>query len=78
MRYIPFDLLSEIPGKEDRFWSLICSDNQFYKLTKAYNTLNQNLCEAERSRECELTFQLDDLRKERLWIKDEIFHRLGP
>jgi len=77
MRYIPFDLLSEIPGKEDRFWSLISSDDHFYKLTKAYNTLNSNLCEAERCRECGLTFQIDDLRKERLWIKDEIFYHLS-
>lgn len=77
MRYIPFDLLSEIPGQEDRFWSLISSDYQFYKLTKAYNTLNQSLCEAERRRECELTFRVEELRKERLWIKDEIFYRLS-
>ncbi|NVJ70885.1 MAG: YdcH family protein [Alphaproteobacteria bacterium] len=77
MRYIPFDLLEEIPGREDKFWSLICSDDQFYKLTRAYNTLNQNLCEAELRRECEITFRVDELRKERLWIKDEIFYRLS-
>lgn len=77
MRYIPFELLEEIPGKEDKFWSLICADNHFYKLTRAYNTICQALTEVEEQGEGDVAFSLHDLRKERLWIKDEIFYLLS-
>lgn len=76
MRYIPFNLLEEIPGNEDKFWTLISSDHGFYKMTRAYNTINELLYEAEKEGIEAVFFRTDDLRKERLWLKDQIFFRL--
>ncbi|NVJ96744.1 MAG: DUF465 domain-containing protein [Alphaproteobacteria bacterium] len=76
MRYIPFDLLAEIPGREEKFWALICSDDQFYRLTRAYNTISESLYRVEGRGEDDFVFEHKDLRKERLWLKDEIFYRL--
>lgn len=77
MRYIPFELLEEIPGREERFWCLIKENERFYKLNRAYNTISKSLCETEDCGGCDLPFCTQDLRKERLWIKDEIFGYLN-
>ena len=76
MRYIPFKILEEIPGKEPKFWSLICSDEHFYRLTRAYNTVNQLICQIELEGGRPATFDLNGLRKERVHLKDEIFYFL--
>ena len=77
MRYIPFKILEEIPGKEPRFWSLICSDQHFYRVTRAYNTLNQLICSIEAEGGRDGTFDLNGLRKERVRLKDEIFYLIA-
>jgi len=77
MRYIPFRILEEIPGKEPKFWSLICSDEHFYRLTRAYNTVNQIICDIELNGEGHTAFDLNGLRRERVRLKDEIFYLLS-
>ena len=76
MRYIPFKILEEIPGLESKFWALICVDEHFYRLTRAYNTINQMICAAEARVESDIAFDLQDLRRERVRLKDEIFYCL--
>lgn len=77
MRYIPFKILEEIPGKEPRFWSRICSDEHFYRLSRAYNTINQIICKIEAEGGHHATFDLNGLRRERVRLKDEIFYHLA-
>lgn len=77
MRYVPFKILEEIPGKEPKFWSLVCSDEHFYRLCRAYNTVNQQVCRIEAEGGRDATFDLNGLRQERVRLKDEIFYYLS-
>lgn len=77
MSHTPHELAEEFPDKVDRIRQLREEDQHFAKLTEEYHTLNREIHRGETDIEPMDDFHLEDLKKRRLAILDEIAGRLG-
>ncbi len=73
MTHIHHTLAEEFSGHLDRMHELKLSNGHFVKLHQAYDTVNEEINRIEAGIEATADNVLEDLKKNRLRLKDEIF-----
>lgn len=76
MTHVPHELPEEFPEHAEKIYALKGEDAHFAKLFDAYHEVNRAIHRAETNIEPTDDFHLEDMRKERLRLKDEIFGML--
>lgn len=77
MSHTPHELHEEFPEAADRIHALKTSDRHFARLAEEYHRLNREIHRAETDIEPTSDAHLEEMKKQRLKLKDEIFARLG-
>lgn len=77
MSHTPHELHEEFPEAADRIHALKTSDLHFARLAEEYHRLNREIHRAETDIEPTSDAHLEEMKKQRLKLKDEIFARLG-
>lgn len=72
MSNTPHELSEEFPGKAERIHALREEDPHFRRIADRYHEVNRAIHRAETNVEPTGQFQEEDMRKERLRLKDEI------
>ncbi len=72
MSHTPHDLTQEFPGMAERIHELKLSDQHFRRLVEEYHQVNDAIHRAETNVEPTDGFHEEDLRKQRLALKDRI------
>ena len=70
------DLLHELPEHADRIRSLQINDEAFSNELQDYNRLDQHIQEAELRGTPLDDLTIEQMKKQRLAIKDSLFHRI--
>ncbi len=73
MSHVPHELREDFPEFEDRIHALKESDAHFRKLADKYHEVNREIHRIEIDEEHVSQFDEEDLRKERMHLKDEIY-----
>jgi uncharacterized protein YdcH (DUF465 family) len=73
MSHTPHELAEEFPELADQMAALRQSDAHFAKLSDRYHTVNRALHRAETDVEPTSDAHMNDIRKERMGLKDEIY-----
>lgn len=73
MSHVPHELREDFPEFADRIHTLKEGDAHFRKIADKYHTLNREIHRIEVGEEHVSQFQEEDLRKERMRLKDEIY-----
>jgi uncharacterized protein YdcH (DUF465 family) len=73
MSHTPHELAEEFPELADQMAALRQSDAHFAKLSDRYHTVNRALHRAETDVEPTSDAHMNDMRKERMGLKDEIY-----
>ena len=76
MSHTPHELAEEFPDKVARIHDLKESDAHFRKLFDAYHEVNRAIHRAETNVEPTDQFHEEDMRKQRMRLKDEIARML--
>ncbi|WP_286828870.1 MULTISPECIES: YdcH family protein [Kordiimonas] len=76
MSHVPHELRDDFPEFEDRIHALKEGDAHFRNLSEKYHTLNREIHRIEVGEEHVSQFQEEDLRKQRMRLKDEIYGML--
>jgi hypothetical protein len=69
-------LLHEFPDYRERIHELKMSDAHFHNLMEQYDEVNKKVEHLEQKGEPVADETLEELKKQRLHLKDEIYHRL--
>jgi uncharacterized protein YdcH (DUF465 family) len=77
MSHTPHELAEEFPDQIDRIHDLKTSNAHFAKLFDEYHDINRAIHRAETDIEPTDDFNLEDMKKKRLALKDEIAGMLG-
>ena len=77
MTHTPHELAEEFPGKADRLHALKVSDPLFAELAERYHHVNREIHRMEALIEPASSEAMEDAKKLRLVLKDEIASRLG-
>jgi len=77
MSHTPHELAEEFPEHADTLHALKTSDAHFARLFEDYHTLNREIHRAETDVQPMDDFALEDLKKRRLAMLDEIKARLS-
>ena len=77
MSHTPHELAEEFPNSTEALRSLRESDPHFRKLTEKYHDLNREIHRGETDVEPMDDMHLEELKKKRLAMLDEIRTRLG-
>lgn len=77
MSHTPNELHEEFPESAERIHALKTSDRHFARLADEYHHLNRAIHRAETDIEPSSDEHLEEMKKQRLKLKDEIFARLG-
>ncbi len=72
MSHVAHELTDEFPAKAQAIHNLKASDAHFARLADRYHELNRTLHRMESNVEPADDFTIEDLKKERLKLKDEI------
>ena len=72
----PHDLASELPEYSDTIRKLASDDIVFRDLLSSYNTLDAQIQDIELAGTPIADVTAEDLKKQRLWLKDRLFNRL--
>jgi uncharacterized protein YdcH (DUF465 family) len=72
MSNTPHELAEEFPEHVERMHALKGKDTHFARLADAYHDLNGNIHRAETNVEPTDDFHMQEMRKQRLRLKDEI------
>lgn len=72
MSHTPHELAEEFPDQVDRIHDLKTSNAHFVKLFDQYHEINRAIHRAETDIEPTDDFHLEDMKKQRLALKDEI------
>lgn len=72
MSHVPNELHDEFPEAQARIHTLKASDNHFARLADRYHELNRSIHRAEAEVEPTSDDILEDMKKQRLALKDEI------
>lgn len=72
MSHTPHNLAQEFPDKVDKIHDLKTNDAHFVKLSDAYHDVNRAIHAAETNVEPTDQFHEEDLRKQRMRLKDQI------
>ncbi|MFC2968786.1 YdcH family protein [Acidimangrovimonas pyrenivorans] len=76
MTTIPHELLSEFPAEADKIEALKESDGHFARLAEEYEEINRAVHAAETNLEPTDEAHEIEMRRRRVQLKDEIWHRL--
>ncbi|WP_420409300.1 YdcH family protein [Hoeflea sp.] len=76
MSHTPHELAEEFPEHAAKLHELKQSDAHFAKLSDAYHEVNRAIHRAETDIEPTDDFHMEQMRKERLKLKDEIYGML--
>lgn len=76
MSHVPHELSEEFPEYVERIHELKISDNHFRRLFDDYHEINREIHQAEAVGVNISDEHMEDLRKKRLALKDEIFAML--
>ena len=76
MTYFPHELTEEFPEFAGRIHVLKDTDAHFHRLANEYQEINKQIVLAEQEVQPTDDFHLEDMRKLRLKLKDEIFGML--
>ncbi len=77
MSHTPHELHEEFPEFADRIHALKASDRHFARLADEYHRLNRTVHRAETDIEPTSDEHLEEMKKQRLKLKDEIFALLN-
>ena len=77
MTHTPHELAEEFPGQEALIRELKMNDELFKRLFERYHDVNRAVHRAETNVEPVSQFHEEDLRKERMHLKDRIAARLN-
>ena len=72
MTHVPHELHEEFPEHADRIHELTVSNAHFAHLADKYHEVNRAIHRAETEVEPTDDFHLEDMKKERLALKDEL------
>lgn len=72
MSHTPHELIDEFPNHGDRIHELRLSDAHFAKLSEEYHVINREIHRGETNVEPMDDVHLEDLKKKRLALLDEI------
>jgi len=73
MSHTPHELTEEFPDIVDKIHDLKLSDVRFLKLSEDYHAINRNIHLAESNIEPTDDFNLENMRKTRVLLKDQIY-----
>ena len=76
MAHTPHELAADFPEHADRISALKQSDTHFARLVDKYHDINREVHRAEIDLTPVSDFTLQDMRKARMALKDEIYARL--
>lgn len=77
MSHTPHELAEEFPEHIEKMHELKQANAHFTKLADAYHELNRAIHRAETNVEPTDDFHMEDMRKQRLKLKDEIYGMLA-
>ncbi len=77
MSHTPHELAEEFPDKTDRIHELKTSDQHFRRLFDEYHQVNDAVHRAETDVEPTDDMHMNEMRKQRLALKDEIARMLA-
>lgn len=77
MSHTPHELSEEFPESVDKISALKQSDAHFSRLVDEYHEINRNVHRAETDVEPTDDLHLVEMRKQRLSLKDQIWHMLS-
>ncbi len=69
----PHDLFHEFPEYSDQIEALKTSDEKFARMYDEYHEVNQHVQTIELDEEIATDFELEDLKKQRLHLKDGLY-----
>lgn len=72
MSHVPHELHEEFPDAADKISALKSDNAHFARLTDEYHEVNREIHRIEAQVEAASDFRMEDLRKTRLALKDEI------
>lgn len=72
MSHVPHELAEEFPGDVEKIHELKMSNSHFAKLFDEYHVVNRQIHRVESGVEATTDEHSIDLRKQRLFLKDEI------
>lgn len=76
MSHVPHQIADEFPEYQDRLRELKQSDGHFARMLDEYDEINRAIHRAETDIEPTDDAHMQDMRKRRMGLKDEIFARL--
>ncbi|MCT8972034.1 YdcH family protein [Microbaculum marinisediminis] len=76
MTHTPHELHEEFPEYAEKIHELKTANNHFHKLAEEYHRVNRDIHRAETDVEPTTDDHLEEMKKERLKLKDEIFGML--
>lgn len=74
--FLSHELHVEFPDLAERVHALKASNGHFARLLDQHGELDKRILKAEEGIEAIDDFALEDLKKQRLWLKDELFKML--
>ncbi len=77
MSHTPHELADDFPGKADLIHELKLNDGEFRHLAEEYHRVNRAVHRAETNVEPMDQFREEELRKERMHLKDRIAAKLS-
>jgi len=77
LSHVPHELAEEFPGDADKIHELKMSNAHFAKLFDEYHVVNRQIHRVESGVEPTTDEHSTDLRKQRLYLKDEIASMLS-
>lgn len=72
MTHVPHELAEEFPNQIEEMGALKARDSHFARLFDEYHVLNRSIHRAETDLEPTDDFHMQEMRKQRLHLKDEI------
>ena len=72
MSHTPHELADEFPDQHEKLHALKISDAHFNKLSDEYHLINRQIHRYEAGVEATSDFHLEDLKKKRLYLIDQI------
>ncbi|WP_116130893.1 YdcH family protein [Tropicimonas sp. IMCC34043] len=77
MSHVPHELSEEFPDQQDRIRALAAADPHFAAMTEEYARLNMRVFQADSYEKPMDELAEHELKKRRLYLKDEINRRLA-
>lgn len=77
MSHVPHELAEEFPDHVEKMHQMKQNDAHFAKLSDAYHDVNRAIHRAETDIEPTSDFHLEEMRKQRMQLKDEIYGMLS-